>query len=128
MKRNWSVIRSVLEQVEADTIERYIRDREYLNDPECASKEVFLGHVKILIDAGILQYCSVKRGVSCKFESYDFRGIFMSMDGYDLLGALRSEIVWNKIAQKAEKCGVPISWTFFKAAFPVVISELVKEW
>lgn len=125
MKRNWSVVRSVLEQVEAGTIDRFVRERQFLNDPECASKEVFLGHVEILIDAGILKHCSVERGTSGKFEFHDFRGAYITMHGHDLLDALRDEPIWNRIVQKAEKGGVMISWEFIKAAIPIVMSEIL---
>lgn len=46
MKRNWKVVRIILEQVEKETLADFIRTKQYLSDAETADADVLLGHVE----------------------------------------------------------------------------------
>lgn len=126
MKRNWKVVRIILEQVEKETLADFIRTKQYLSDAETADADVLLGHVEIMIDAGILKNCRVTRGSSGHVESWDLRAPFITMYGHDLLDALRDETVWNRLTSRAKQVGVSLSWEFIKAAIPIVMTEIVS--
>lgn len=126
MKRDWYVVRVILEEVEAGTLQTFIRSKEYEKDAATADPSVILGHIEILIDAGILKNCHVNRGSNGEFESWDLRAPFISMAGHDLLDALRDDTVWRRIQDGARKAGVTISWEFIKTALPKVLSDIVS--
>lgn len=124
MKRNWTVIRVLLEQVEAEHLSDFIRSQEYARDALTADPDILLGHIEILIDAGILKNCSVNRSPAGGFDSWDLRAPFITMAGHDLLDALRDATVWNSIKERARKAGISLSWEFIKAAIPAVMRDL----
>ena len=126
MKRNWNVIRIILERVEDESLGSFIRTKEFMRDAETSDPNVLLGHVEILIEAGVLRNCRVTRGGDGKFESWDLRAPYISMQGHDLLDALRDEVVWKRITKKAATAGTILSWEFIKAAIPVVMAEIVS--
>ena len=124
MKRNWQVIRIILEHIEAEDLPEYIRGNAYLQDVENADE--LLGHIEILIEAGILHHCEVLRNKQGEFAFWDFRGAYMTMQGHDLLETLRSKTLWNKIRAKAAACGMSLSWEFVKQAIPLAIKETLN--
>ena len=125
MKRNWNIIKSVLEHVENGDIVTFYEGEKYLTEL-CIDEDEFLGHIEILLDAGIIKGGEIRRDAVGKFLSVDMRGAFITMYGHDLLDALRDKAVWNQIRSKAVKAGVSLSWEFIKAAFPLVIQDLVR--
>lgn len=52
MKRNWDTIRIILEKVEAVELLVYLEKEKYLDSG--MSEEDVLGHIEIMLDAGIL--------------------------------------------------------------------------
>lgn len=123
MKRDWDLIKDILEQVEANTLSDYIRQNKYLDSVE--NPDDFLGHIEILIEAGIIKNCRVERSDSGKFEYWDFRGAYITMQGHDLLDAIRNKRLWNRIRKKALKAGISLSWEFIRIAIPIAIKELI---
>lgn len=123
MKRDWDLIKDILEQVEANTLSDYIRQNKYLDAVE--NPDDFLGHIEILIEAGIIKNCRVERIDSGKFEYCDFRGAYITMQGHDLLDAIRNKRLWNRIRKKALKAGISLSWEFIRIAIPIAIKELI---
>lgn len=125
MKRDWNIIKAVLEHVEVGDTEAFYASQRYLTDLGI-DEDIFLGHVEILLDAGILKGGEVRRSAVGTFMSVDLRGAFITMYGHDLLDALRDKTVWNQIRAKAVKAGVSLSWEFIKAALPLVIQDLAR--
>lgn len=60
MKRDWDVVREVLEAVESGDVAGYIRSEEFRTRFPTNPPADFLGHVEILIDAGIIKNACVK--------------------------------------------------------------------
>ena len=87
----------------------------------------FLGHVEILIDAGIIKNACVKRNPDGEFEFWDFRGAFVTMQGHDLLDAMRNKELWQRVKSKSLHTGISLSWEFIKAAIHVVITEVLTQ-
>lgn len=129
MIRNWDIVRLILEKIEQNKISEFIESGEVnshvlLQDDANA----FLGHVEILLDAGIIKNCVVKRDANGDFCQWDFRGVYISMQGHDLLDVLRDAKVWNKIKANAKRAGVKLSWEFIKASIPLVLSKIASEY
>ena len=124
MKRDWNVIEEILLHIEEGDIEKYVKKESFLTDLGI-DEDTFFGHVELLIDAKIIKNCSVSRGISGRFQSYCFNGVFITMEGHDLLDAMRNKPFWTKIKAKATSSGLGLSWEFIKAAIPVVIKESI---
>ena len=110
MKRNWDTIRIILEKVEAGELPVYLEKEKYLASG--MSEDDVLGHIEIMLDAGILQNGKITRGREHL---------------HDLLDALRDQNVWLRIRNKARQAAVSLSWEFIKAAMPVVMRELLNK-
>ena len=90
MKRNWNVVRKILELVEEGKLKDYIEEKRYrdefsINSPDDGAPNELLGHFEILVDAGILKHCEIQRDENGKFVYWDLRGIFITMQGHDLI-------------------------------------------
>ncbi len=124
MKRDWKVVRKILEHVESDDL------REYLSRDGFAelhiTEEEFLGHIEILADAEIIKNATVRRLAEGTFSVCGLSGVFITMAGHDLLDALRDATVWSRVLDKASRAGVRVSWEFIKAAIPVIMREIVS--
>lgn len=123
MKRDWHIIEVVLTHVEAGDIASYDTQKRYLRDG--ISEDDFVGHLEILNDAGILRGCSIQRGANGQYSFCNVSHAFITMQGHDLLDAVRNDTVWGRIKAKAAQSGASLSWEFIKAAIPVVMQELV---
>lgn len=126
MKRDWAVVRSILENVESDTLQDFADSEKYVTNLNVSDEE-FFGHVELLIDAEIIKRCSVQRSVTGKIISYNFNHAFITMYGHDFLDAMRDKTIWNQIKTKAINSGVSLSWEFIKAALPLVIKDVLKQ-
>ena len=72
MKRNWDTIRIILEKVEAGELPVYLEKETYLDSG--MSEDDVLGHIEIMLDAGILQNGKITRGwAGSKFMARDGR-------------------------------------------------------
>lgn len=118
-------MRDILGLIERNQLYEYIHEQQFLNDPIIhGDTELLLGHVEILLDAGIVRHAEVERGPGGKFVYWDLRGAYITMQGHDLLDALRDRTVWQKIESMAQRAGVALSWEFIKAAVPLAIKEI----
>ncbi len=125
MKRDWKIIRKILEHVEVEDLKTYLEEDLY--GPELhTTEDIFIGHIEILVDAGIIRNAEVRRMASGPISLCDVNGVYISMEGHDLLDALRDASVWSRIIAKAKRVGVSISWEFIKAAIPAVMKELCR--
>ena len=126
MKRDWKTIKVILEQVESGKLKQYYESEKYENDPDVRNEENFLGHIEILVDAGILKHCIVKRDPYGRFVNFNANGVFISMHGHDLLDAMRDSSLWERLVIKAKQSGLSLSWEVIKACMPVVIGEMLN--
>lgn len=129
MKRDWDIIREILIQIESDSLNEWIDNcdsspcvHDYPN-----GKEIVLGHLELLIGAGMIQHAEVKRNNKGDFEYWDLRGAYLTMQGHDVLDALRDKSIWGQIKFIASKKKIAITWEFLKASIPVIYSALAKE-
>lgn len=129
MKRQWHVIQNILEHVEAGNLKAFLESNqywEYLASVNLTDDD-YVGHIEILTDAEIIKNCKVRRNMNGEIIHLDLNGSFISMQGHDLLDALRDQNVWARVRGKAKELGVSVSWEFIKAAIPIVIRELLQK-
>ncbi len=124
MRRDWKVVRKILEHIESEDLDEYVDKSAYAEELRITEDE-FIGHLEILAEAGIIKNATVRRTTAGTIANYDIHGIFITMSGHDLLDALRDAPVWARILDKANRVGVKVSWEFIKAAIPVIMKELV---
>ena len=125
MKRDWKIVRAILEHIESEDLKEYAGQYSYVNDLN-VNEDDFLGHIEILIDAGIIRNAEVRRTANGNISYCNLNGVFISMEGHDLLDALRDSTVWSRILEKSKRASVSISWEFIKAAIPVIMKEILK--
>lgn len=123
MRRDWKVVRLVLEHVENGDLADYARQGNFPSELKL-DEDAFLGHVEILSDAGIIRNADVIRNVNGDIVRSQMNGAFLTMAGHDLLDALRDKPVWKRVLEKAERAGIAVSWEFIKAAIPPIMKEL----
>lgn len=126
MKRDWQVVREILTRIEADELGEFVRSGGYKDMPLALSDADFLGHIEIMEEAGIIKNCAVRRDASGKFTGYSLEGVYITMQGHDLLDALRDKAVWSRVKQSAKQAGVSLSWEFIKAAVPLIIKKAAE--
>lgn len=122
MKRNWDLIKVILQEVESETLVSYVVGRGFV--PHFTENDV-LGHIEILTDAGILRGAVIKRNMQGAISQYSLDTTYLTMAGHDLLDCLRDNSTWSRICDKAKKAGITITWEFLKQAIPVVLKELI---
>jgi hypothetical protein len=125
MKRDWRVIENILTHIEDGDLNQYVKKQQYLTDLEIDDKDYF-GHIEILIDAGLIKHCSVTRCLDGSFREWHLESPFITMQGHDLLDAMRDKKLWTRIKAKSVQCGVLMSWEFIKAAIPIVLREIIE--
>lgn len=126
MKRRWDVIQNILEHIEAEDLYSSMKSHKYIDELGIDEDE-YLGHVALLDDAEIIKNCDITRDVNGGILFCNVNGAYVTMEGHDLLDALRDKPVWSKIKMMAMKAGVSLSWQFIKAAIPIAIKDLLQK-
>lgn len=111
MKRDWNIIRDLLQAIENDTIEALIENS--------ADDQVFDYHLELLIDSGYVKGVSVRLSGDGKY-SVSYLTPRLTMQGHDLSTVLHEKRVWEQIKAKATEAGLKLTWEFIKQAIPVV--------
>ncbi|GAB6161898.1 DUF2513 domain-containing protein [Desulfothermus naphthae] len=116
MKRNWALIKQILEALEEKSIDDVLRPKEI----EGYSEEEVSYHLLLLHEAGlIVAKCQGQRPGQKIF----CLGLRITWEGYELLEAMRSKRLWNRLKERLSQAGIQVSLTAIKA----VISEITKE-
>ena len=126
MKRRWEIIKDILEHIEAGDLFETLQDERHLKNLDI-SEDDYVGHIEIMEDAGIIRNCKIDRNMNGEITRYSVLGVFITMQGHDLLDAMRDKSLWSQIKNKSFQTGISLSWEFIKAAIPVVINEMIKQ-
>lgn len=116
MKRDWEVIRNVLEEIEAmePTARSYFTFASY-NDPVKAD------HVELMRAAGFL---SGKRDGSMR--DVVITGADLTWAGHDLLDTIRSKTIWAKVKSSAKAKGIELTFEAVKTLSKYALEEAIK--
>ena len=79
-------------------------------------------HLLMLIEAGLVQGVKVRTKPAPLPWYYDIEYPCLTMEGHDLLAALRSKTVWAAVKEKAFSLSIPITIELIKT----VLSSIAK--
>lgn len=124
MKRDWILIKELLQKFEDETIVSYIRelmlkrlDRELdESDEHWQERKEELAHFKAMVIAQLLLMEDANMIASCEIAitsrtACSISGPFprLTMKGQDTLAALRNTSIWNKVKETAKEKALPIT-------------------
>lgn len=129
MKRNWTIIKEILEAIETNQIKTHwdsLPEEQY---------DLVLLHYELLEESELIANYQMVEDVddfgnrNCHplfwKERPGISSIRLTMKGYDLLEVLRDQSLWNKIINKAKSVGVKLTFEFIKQAIPVIYKQLL---
>lgn len=122
MKRNWTVIRELLEHFEDDDISEYLssqgkftyistesaEENERLRKIQLEQADITFGHLLLLMDSTLVEGIKYARQ-SVNGWTYGLENPRLTMKGHDTLDAIRSDTVWNEVKKRAKEAAVPIT-------------------
>lgn len=140
MKRDWNEIRAILEAIENDKFADYVgKNGEYFDDTLLTEgekrrkleelglerRDVILGHIELLVDAGII------KGIQIDIFTHDLgiAGIQqlrprITMAGYDLLEYLRSPKFRKALRDYCKQVGTELTLDVIRYGVPTVLKIL----
>ena len=105
MKRDWSIIRQILEAIEAH---EYTGDWVQLNSLVHIDGAVAVYHLTLLEERNLI--IGRNRGlVGADPGLSTFHVERMTWEGHDLLDTMRSQGLWNRITDKSKELGVELT-------------------
>lgn len=107
MKRNWELVRLILERVEAMPADKLTLRAEEI--PEFSAEEVVY-HFQLLKQAGLIE-ATMSQAIG--MPQYGFARA-MTWHGHEFLDAIRSDKVWNKVKSTAKEKGVDLTFEVIK--------------
>lgn len=119
MQRNWDTIRIILERLEE---EQGLQFQLYPKDFAPIDNDETVHHLKLLHRAGLIE--GIPRDHLTGPPSYVATGI--TWEGYELLSAMKSKNVWNKVKDTSSRKGIDLSFEAIKVLVRLAIETLVK--
>lgn len=111
MKRNWSKLGEVLGDIEAERLEEKLKVLDSAGDKQ--EEDLYFGHLLLAVDANLVSGLTVDRSRGDWY--YGLEGCRLTMAGHDLLDAMRSKTVWNRVKEVAVKAAIPITVDLVKS-------------
>jgi hypothetical protein len=121
MKRDWDIIRSVLEEVEAQSAEARAGSVYSIEGDQSSDERARVEHAFMLARAGYLQgiWGQDLSGTMCM-------GLELSWSGHDLLDTIRSATIWAKIKSTAKTKGIELTFDAVKSLAKFALDEAIK--
>ncbi|MGY3893061.1 DUF2513 domain-containing protein [Aeromonas enterica] len=130
MKRDWDVIRSVLLAVEEEKDLLALisgsggnEQRIQTSQGQLLSDDVLCGHIKLLVDADLIEGVSVSH--SHGHWLYSCRRPMLTMQGHDLLDTLRPVGMPQRLTKFANERGVELTIDTIKAVFGAFVGSVL---
>lgn len=129
MKREWTKIREVLEDVEADRLDEKLSSLEEKSErlralgEESSEENIYYGHLLLAIEAGLVTGVEIDLCVTPTPPwQYGTTVPRLTMEGHDVLDSMRSSAVCSRLKTIAVEQSLPITVELIKA----VAASLVK--
>lgn len=119
MKRDWDLIRSILEKTEAIPSNGALNTKQGWPDDPVSAFE----HIALLEEAGYVKAAVVRFMDGGPGGEAILRRLTSS--GHDLLDKIRSDTVWEKTKEKAKSAGVDLTFDTVKEIAQRVILSLL---
>ncbi|MBQ3678365.1 MAG: DUF2513 domain-containing protein [Succinivibrio sp.] len=139
MKRDWNEIKEILEAIEEDRFAEYIgkngeffddsmmtpgRKRQKLEELGAERRDIILGHIELLVDAGIIKGIKIDYFTSGSIAGLTKLRPRITMEGYDLLQYLRSSKFRKALTEYCGKIGTELTLDVLKCSIPVILKML----
>ena len=136
MKRDWNEIKEILEAIEQDRFADYIgkngeffddsmmtpgRKRQKLEELGAGRRDIILGHIELLVDAGIIKGIQVDLFTTGAIAGLTKTRPRITMEGYDLLEYLRSSKFRKALTEYCGKIGTEITLDVLKYGVPAIL-------
>lgn len=117
MKRNWATILDLLKATEEDRLVELLTEKACASEYSTSQQETdklerissdYYGHLELLVDDDAIRGVSLDCGPGGVWSCQITRAR-LSSAGFDLLGALESKGIWNRVTTFAKENAVPIS-------------------
>ncbi len=121
MKRDWEIIRSVLEEVEG-LEEQQFQGTQYMYDQNSLPDEVVkVRHLLLLRDAGFVKSASTNTISIPLIIAPE-----LTWQGHELLDTIRSKTVWAKVKTMAKDKGLELTFDAVKALGKVALDQVLS--
>ena len=117
MKRNWATILDLLKATEEDRLFELLEEKASASEYSTSQQEKvvlekissdYYGHLELLVDDDAIRGVSLDCANTGEWICHISRAR-LSSGGFDLLGALESKGMWNRVKSFAKENAVPIS-------------------
>ncbi|PZQ66937.1 MAG: hypothetical protein DI563_22365 [Variovorax paradoxus] len=120
MKRDWDVVRAVLEQVEA-LGDQHFDGHGFSYTAESPEDEVTrIRHLLLLRDAGFVRGLAVDT-----LAGPGLLGPELTWEGHELLGTIRSKTIWNRVKKLAADKGIELSFDVVKRLGKLALDQVL---
>lgn len=138
MRKDWKIIRGLLEKFEDENISNYLSTvgvlpdsvqlenfdtRETLKFEAKTQEKLIFGHLLLCLDGGFIEGLQIKAGANFDY-SYSLCSPRLTLRGHELLEKLRNKAVWEKVRAGAASLGVPLTVEAISAMATKVINDL----
>ncbi len=125
MARDWTLIRGILEKIEAETLKDFIEDlstKARLGELHDNFDATVARHIELLLEAGLVKGVQIGSTTPghVTYVRIDPR---MTMDGYDFLEILRNQSFWARVKERINALGVSITLEAIKVASTAILTE-----
>jgi hypothetical protein len=121
MKRDWDIIRSVLEDIEAQTAEERENAVYVIQADQSPDDRAKVEHVFLLARGGYL------KGIwSEDLSGTMLMALELTWDGHDLLDTIRSSTIWSKVKAAAKTKGIELTLDAVKVLAKYALDETIK--
>lgn len=117
MKRDWDLIRQVLEEVEAVPPEG--RNRFQFAEP--TADRIKIEHALLLVDRGYIEGTPVRPSA----DAPQLLRPALTWEGHELLDTIRSKALWERIKTTAREKGIELTFDAIKALAPLALKALL---
>ena len=140
MKRDWSLLQVLLAHFESETVEQFLKNMQepekwtegqYFSDhlsgesEDRKAKRIVYEHLRLLADGGYIDGIRITVSLNNQYM-VAFSNPRLTNEGHDLLQALRSNGLWEKIKEMAKSKGVELSLTTVKALIPYALKQIFE--
>lgn len=130
MKRDWSIIKDILEAIEQNKARTH-----WGNLPDDDARNAVLMHYELLQESGLIANFKIATDTDDDFkvtrapqfipqvpgEPY----LRLTMKGFDFLEVLRDQRLWQRILAFAKNSSVKLTYEFIKQAIPIIYKQLL---
>lgn len=117
MKRNWDLIRKILQKLEekADTTSWLQSD-----ETKGFDAKIVAYHYGLLTEAGLIKSLDIS-----SMEEEDYTALSLTWQGHEFLDKIRNDSVWNKVKSTVQSKSLDLSFDVIKTVATKIIAAMI---